>query len=136
VDAATIFETRTVRGAQNRTAVGTGPDADSATTNAEASVPKDAVDVCPPKAVQDAEQGAAEVDADTEAEARLHGRGLLPEGAKFKNLTCLEPATKGFLGFGKKPGRWSVSWSTPFRVEIAYQLPAEVAVSWFKQEKD
>ena len=136
VSPSTIFETRTTRDAQSKTALGTGPDQDSAISDAKASVPQDAVDVGSPRIVQQGEHESAEVKADSESEARSHGRRLLPKGAQFKAMQCTQPPRKGFLGLGKNPGHWTVTWEKPFRVEIAYRLLPEVTVTWLKQEKD
>ena len=136
VEPATILETRTSREAQSKTAIGTGPDQHSATEDAKASVPKDAVDVASPRTVQQGDHGSGDVKADTESEARSHGRRLLPKGAQFKGIQCTQPPRNGFLGLGKKPGHWTVTWEKPFRVEIAYRLLPEVTVTWLKQQKD
>ena len=135
VDAATILETRTTRNAQNKTAVGSGPDQDSAIGDAKASVPQDAVDVGSPNIVQEGDHGSVEVKADTEPEARSHGKRLLPKGAQLKSIECTQSPRKGFLGLGKKPGHWNVTWTKTFRVEIAYRLLPEVTVAFLRQDK-
>jgi hypothetical protein len=53
--------------------------------------------------------------------------GILAIGAKGE--PDLAPKG-GFLGIGKKPGRWNISWSTPFRARISFKSAAKVTLTY------
>ncbi len=77
------------------------------------------------------------VEASSEAEALDAARRRLPPGAEIQRTTCAQPPSKGFLGLGRSPGVYELSWllpwykvlwSVPWKVAVTYRRPAAVAV--------
>jgi hypothetical protein len=78
-------------------------------------------------------------EASSEAEALDAARRRLPAGAEIQRTTCARPPSKGFLGLGRSPGVYEVSWllpwykvpcSVPWKVALTYRKPAAVEVKF------
>jgi hypothetical protein len=110
--------------------VGEGKTADLAVETARARVPPGAFDASPGEITQEGQNGTVELRAYSEEEARRTWTADVRAPASLENLECVIAPTKGFLGMGKKHGLWRAHWSSPYRAEVSFKLPAVVTVRY------
>jgi hypothetical protein len=87
------------------------------------------------KVVREGKQGTLSMQVYSEQDARQGAQKQLPAGFEIKNVICTEPASKGFLGFGRKPGTYEVLWMLPWKVACKYRQSAAVRVRFQQSSK-
>jgi hypothetical protein len=84
--------------------------------------------------VREGNQGTHRVQAYSEQEARESVKKQLLKGADIKEAVCTVPISKGFLGAGRKPGTYEVSWMLPWKVAYTYREKAAVRIRFQQSE--
>ncbi len=125
-----VTEVKVTRGVREETVKAEGSDAEAAQKAARARIPSAAFDVGEPQVLATGEKGAVEIEAQLESDARSDWKPKAPAGAILDACECLVPPKAGFIGIGRKPGLWKISWYTPFRAQVSYKLPVEVTVTY------
>lgn len=82
------------------------------------------------KVLTDARTEKFEVVAQDDGEAGRIARDRINHQAATLDVRCVEPPSKGTLGFGRKPGKYMVAVSHPATVEVSYHLPAKFIFAW------
>ena len=134
---ATILSEQVIRRASKRgTAEGRDPSSkEKALERARRQVPRRA-EVIQKTVVQEGRTGTTRIevdadvvrDADVAAEMRDRFGGTLPDGFEIVESLCNQAASGGFLGFGRKPAVYSLSWRHPWKMALTYEVRAPVAV--------
>jgi hypothetical protein len=109
---------------------GQGKTREQAMTLAQSKLPENAFNVGVPEIVQESKRGTVELREYTQKAARRRWSIEVPSGAELDSFTCIEKP-KGFLWFKRSEGKWKAEWSIPFKVCIAYDVPASVTV-WYR----
>ena len=108
--------------------------ADAARRFAEQQIPAGSVvtdiQVVPPedRVIGEGRLDGEFVKASSAESAAQEAQSRIPHGAVVMSVQCLEPCRAGFLGFGRKPGQYYVSWSPP-RFRITYCSPWIVSLT-------
>lgn len=131
---AKVIDLEVIRDGAPQTKEGEGISKEKAVKNARRQMPEGA-EVDEKKVVREGKQGTQSVQVYSEKDAREGAQKQLLEGAKIKNIICTEPASKGFLGFGRKPGTYELSWVLPWKVACKYRQPAAVRVRFQPSSK-
>lgn len=128
---------KVTRDVKEETVEGEGPDADGAIKAVTARLPSGAgaFAVGAAEIIQEGEKGQMEIEAPTEAIADEQWKPKALTGAVVHKRECLIAPNAGFLGIGKKPGLWRFSWSTPFKARVSYKLPAQVTLTYARNEE-
>ncbi len=85
--------------------------------------------------VREGKEGILTVQAYSEQDARNAIEPQLPVGANIQNTVCTRGVSKGFLGFGRKPGTYEVSWILPWKIRLIYRRLAAVKVRFQPSSK-
>ena len=80
--------------------------------------------------VREGKQGMQSLQAWSEKEARESAQKQLLKGAEIKKIVCTDPMSNGFLGVGRKPGTYEVTWVLPWRMAYKYQEAAAVRIKF------
>ena len=115
---------------QTHQSSGTGRDAEAAIKKATAGVPGQAFEVGAAEITGTGQSGTTEIRAQSEALAREQVLAGAPAGAEVDTCECVEPPKNGFLGFGRQPGTWKISWFTSFAARVSYRLPAVAVLTY------
>ena len=83
--------------------------------------------------LREEKQGVEVIQALTEFDARRIFSEKLND-ARVGKLECVTPGSKGFLGIGRKNGRWEVSWKEPFKVAISFHAPIRIRVRFVPEK--
>ncbi len=83
-----------------------------------------------PEIIQKGESGIFRATSQTEEEAEKLFRSKISSQRIHHLVECETQPTNGFMGIGKKPGIWKISWEKPFVVRITYLSPAIIKVKY------
>lgn len=131
---AKLIDLEVIRDGAPQTEEGEGITKEAAVENARRQMPEGA-EVDEKKVVREGNQDTQSVQASSEEDARERAQKQLPQGAQLKKIICTEPASKGFLGFGRKPGTYEVAWVLPWKVACKYRQTAAVRVRFQPSSK-
>lgn len=124
---AKVIDLEVIRGGGPGTKEVEGSSKEAAAENAKYIVPLGA-EIDQEIVVREGKQGTQSVQAYSEQEARESAQKQLLEEADIKKIICTEPVSNGFLGVGRKPGTYEVSWVLPWKVAYKYREAAAVRV--------
>jgi tetratricopeptide (TPR) repeat protein len=113
---------------------GSAPDPEGAIEAAKARVPDSAFDVGSPEIIDKGKKGQCEMQVHTRKSAHKGWRSKASRDAILDKCECLVPPKSGFLGIGRKPGLWKISWTTPAEARVFYKLPAKVTLTYSEEE--
>jgi hypothetical protein len=116
-----------IRDSVLQTKEGEGIAKEAAVENARRRLPNEAK-VDEEKVIREGKQGMHSVQGYSEEDVRKSAKEQLPEEAEITKIICAEPTTRGFLGFGRKPGTYEVSWVLPWQVACMYRQSAAVRI--------
>jgi hypothetical protein len=131
---AKVIDVEVIRDGAPQAKEGEGVSSAGAVENAKRQIPKGA-EVDKEEVVREGKQGAHSVQGYSEQDARESVQKQLLEGAEIRATICRAPGAKGFLGFGRKPGTYEVSWVLPWKVVCKYRQPAAVRIRFQGSEK-
>jgi hypothetical protein len=131
---AKVIDLNVIRDGALQTKQGQGISKEAAVEDARRQMPKGS-EVDETKVVREGNQGTQSVQANSEEDAIESAQKQLLEGAETKKFICTEQVSKGFLGFGRKPGTYEVSWVLPWKVACNYRQPAAVKVRFQPSSK-
>jgi len=111
---------------RQESARGQGMSTTEAAENAAGRIPPGAFDLAEPEVVTPPTALTFKCEAYSEIEVRQSAEERLGTSARVDKVTCETPPRQGFLGIGRKPGTWSVEYTTTLSVDVQYRVPAEV----------
>ncbi len=109
---------------------GNGNTLDQATDTARKQIPSIALNITSREILQQAEKGVFQTEGQTEEEAIRQLKSNIMHTSIICNSECLVAPKEGFLGLGKKPGKWRIQWEKDFIVKFTYVIPAIVTVRY------
>ena len=124
---ANVIDLEVIREGALQTKEGEGITKEAAVENTKRLIPKEA-EVDQEIVVREGKRGKQSVQAYSEQDARESVQKQLLEGNEIKKIICTEPVSKGFLGFGRRPGTYEISWELHWRVACKYREAAVVRV--------
>ncbi len=112
------------------TGQGSGNTLDQATDLARKQIPSFAINISSREIVQQAEKGVFNAEGLTEEDAIMKLKTSIQHTSITCNSECIVAPKRGFLGVGKKPGKWRIQWEKFFIVQFTYIIPAIVTVRY------
>ena len=128
-----IISLETRGGGHQEEAVVSGESEDEAYREAQAKLPEGSV-LISRSTVREVQEGVLELKADSEGEIRQIISERISGDALITESICLKPSRKGFIGIGRRIGRWKISWVKPFLVSMKYFAPFEIIVRFVRSK--